>query len=112
MPGSPLLSKKKELLLHGRALTLRKSYPTLGSKLAGRYAMNSLSGEIPFLALCERLFALSLEEAALRTRAAQVTDEGDTSLELAEAIEDNTVERRLILWRLCEMTRAAPPQQR
>jgi hypothetical protein len=55
-----------------------------------------------------------LEEAALRTRAAQVTDEGDqdTSLELAEAIEDNTVERRLILWRLCEMPRAAPLQQR
>ena len=76
--------------------------------------MNSLSGETPFLALCERLFTLSLEEAALRTRAAQVTDEGDpdTSLELAEAIEDNTVERRLILWRLCEMPRAAPLQQR
>ena len=66
-------------------------------------------GEDFFLVLCERLFALSLEQAALLTRATEARNKGDqdTLDETAEAIEANTVERRLVLWRLYERTDSA-----
>ena len=76
------------------------------SEGSGWPVMEHEPGEDFFLVLCERLFALSLEQAALLTQATEARNKGDqdTLDETAEAIEANTVERRLVLWRLYEMT--------
>jgi len=67
--------------------------------------MERQPGEDSFLVLCEGLFALSLEQAALLTRTTEARDKGDQDAvdEIAEQIEANTVERRIVLWRLQEM---------
>jgi hypothetical protein len=62
-----------------------------------------------FLTLCERLFALSLEHEGLLTRATEAVGKGDqdTGEQVAEAIDDNTAERRILLWRIQEVAGSA-----
>jgi hypothetical protein len=90
-------------------VTNRKDVEGGATEVRDQPGLNHPPGGDSFLALCERLFALSLEEEALRTRASEARGKGDQEAmdEMAEEIEANTVERRIVLWRLQEMANSA-----
>jgi len=67
-----------------------------------------------FLTLCERYSVVSNDQVALLTRAADARRAGDQDAmeEIAEALDDNEAERRLLLYRIYELADPAAPARR